>query len=136
MEFVNVVFDDFSFIQRNEDNSNNHSKQPKTQKIMQRRSEDSGEENDDNLDTDCIQHVHRNYLSSDLIGDVYGETTRGIQIDFREMVIFACFVSVIEPKHHKKLLKFWIVAMQDELEQFIRNNIWKLVPRSKDVNWN
>ena len=28
----------------------------------------------------------------------------------------------------------WIVAMQDELNQFTRNYVWFLVPRSDDMN--
>ena len=45
------------------------------------------------------------------------------------MVRFTCFVSITEPKNFKEALldEFWIKAMQEELEQFERNNVWMLV---------
>lgn len=45
-----------------------------------------------------------------------------------------CFTSQIEPVNVKQALsdKNWIVAMQEELNQFVRNDIWYLVPRPKD----
>ena len=41
-----------------------------------------------------------------------------------------CFVSTIEPKNINEALKdeSWVMAMQDELNQFVRNNVWTLVP--------
>lgn len=43
---------------------------------------------------------------------------------------------MIEPKNVKESLtgEFWINDMQEELCQFERNNVWKLVPRPEDVN--
>lgn len=42
----------------------------------------------------------------------------------------AC-VTQIEPKNIEDALsdENWFMAMQDELNQFMRNNVWKLVPR-------
>ncbi|KAL1192077.1 putative mitochondrial protein [Cardamine amara subsp. amara] len=53
-----------------------------------------------------------------------------------EVVRFACFVSSIEPKNHKEALvdEYWIAAMQEELEQFERSNVWDLVPRPQNAN--
>ncbi|XP_070013233.1 uncharacterized mitochondrial protein AtMg00820-like [Nicotiana sylvestris] len=44
------------------------------------------------------------------------------------------FISQIKPKNIKEALKDvdWITAMQDELHQFARNNVWNLVPRPSD----
>jgi hypothetical protein len=41
------------------------------------------------------------------------------------------FVSHIKPKSFLEAKKYnnWILAMQDELNQFERKNVWKLVPR-------
>ena len=41
------------------------------------------------------------------------------------------FVSQIEPKNFKEAEHddFWTLAMQEELNQFERNNVWDLVPR-------
>ena len=50
------------------------------------------------------------------------------------MVQSACFVSNIEPKDHTEALsdEFWIQAMQEEIEQFIRNDVWELVQKPSD----
>ena len=41
------------------------------------------------------------------------------------------FVSQMEPKNFKEAEHddFWTLAMQEELNQFERNNVWDLVPR-------
>lgn len=48
----------------------------------------------------------------------------------------SCFVSIIEPKNYKEALldNNWIDAMQDELNQFEKNQVWTLVPRPPSVN--
>ena len=53
-----------------------------------------------------------------------------------EVVQFACFVSSIKPKNHKEALidEYWIAAMQDELEQFKRSEVWDLTPRPAESN--
>lgn len=52
------------------------------------------------------------------------------------MISNAFFVSKFEHKNVKEALtdEFWINAMQKELRQFIRNEVWDLVPRSKGMN--
>ena len=46
------------------------------------------------------------------------------------------FVSTIKLKNVKEAStdEFWIHAMQDELGQFKRNEVWDLVPRLEGVN--
>nr|GFB21414.1 retrovirus-related Pol polyprotein from transposon TNT 1-94 [Tanacetum cinerariifolium] len=46
---------------------------------------------------------------------------------------FSCFISTIEPKNVNEALKdeSWIIAMQDESNQFIANDVWELVPHPK-----
>ncbi|PNX91661.1 hypothetical protein L195_g047794, partial [Trifolium pratense] len=53
-----------------------------------------------------------------------------------EVVTNSCFVSKIESKNVKEVLtdEFWIEAMQDELTQFRRSDVWDLVPRPNCVN--
>jgi hypothetical protein len=48
----------------------------------------------------------------------------------------SCFVSKIGPKNVKEALidEFWIGAMQEELNQFRRSEVWDLVPRPEGVN--
>lgn len=45
-------------------------------------------------------------------------------------VLYA-FVSLVEPKNIKEALlePDWIAAMQEELEEFKRNDVWRLVPK-------
>ncbi|GKD53395.1 retrovirus-related pol polyprotein from transposon TNT 1-94, partial [Tanacetum coccineum] len=46
-----------------------------------------------------------------------------------------CFLSTIEPKNVNEALKdeSWVMAMQEELNQFISNDVWELVPNSMDM---
>ncbi|GJR86699.1 hypothetical protein Tco_0210710 [Tanacetum coccineum] len=48
---------------------------------------------------------------------------------------FFCFLSTIEPKNVNEALKdeSWVMAMQEELNQFISNDVWKLVPNPMDM---
>ena len=50
---------------------------------------------------------------------------------YANMVRFTYFVSLTEPKNVKEVLvdEFWVKTMQEELEQFERNDVWMLVPR-------
>ncbi|GJV34584.1 putative ribonuclease H-like domain-containing protein [Tanacetum coccineum] len=44
--------------------------------------------------------------------------------------LFACFLSQLEPTSIAKALKDpdWVAAMQEEMQQFINQKVWKLVP--------
>ncbi|GJX59652.1 retrovirus-related pol polyprotein from transposon TNT 1-94 [Tanacetum coccineum] len=46
-----------------------------------------------------------------------------------------CFISTIEPKNANEALKdeSWIIAMQEELNQFVANDVWELVPQPKNM---
>ncbi|GKD26557.1 retrovirus-related pol polyprotein from transposon TNT 1-94 [Tanacetum coccineum] len=48
---------------------------------------------------------------------------------------YFCFISTIEPKNVNEALgdESWIVAMQEELNQFIANDVWELVPQPKNM---
>jgi len=48
------------------------------------------------------------------------------------------FVSQIEPSsiHDALTDDKWIEAMHDELNQFTRNNVWVLVPKTQDMHVN
>ncbi|GJT26499.1 hypothetical protein Tco_0906774 [Tanacetum coccineum] len=47
---------------------------------------------------------------------------------------FFCFISTIEPKNVNETLGYesWVVAMQKELNQFVANDVWDLVPLLKN----
>ena len=52
------------------------------------------------------------------------------------MVRYVCYTSSIKPKNVKEVLQdeYWVKAMQEELEQFMRNDVQTLVSRPKDTN--
>ncbi|TYK01623.1 gag-pol polyprotein [Cucumis melo var. makuwa] len=58
-------------------------------------------------------------------------TRRKEKVDYTKMIVDLCYVSVIEPTSIESALKdeYWINAMQEELLQFKRNNLWTLVPK-------
>ncbi|XP_075515526.1 uncharacterized protein LOC142550172 [Primulina tabacum] len=110
-------------------------------------------ENDDvvtNEGIDIPSKIQKNHPSSQIIGEAFGgmQTRRKEKVDYRKMmglvcmtsvysqVSHSCFVSLIEPKNINEALKdeFWIDAMHEELEQFVRNDVWDLVPRPDNVN--
>ncbi|MCI04823.1 gag-pol polyprotein, partial [Trifolium medium] len=77
--------------------------------------------------------VQKNHPKELIIGNPdQGITTRRSNY----IITNSCFVSKFEPKNVKEALtdEYWIIAMQEELEQFKRNEVWDLVPRPKDVN--
>lgn len=43
---------------------------------------------------------------------------------------------MVEPKNviEELLDEFWIISMEEELEQFVRNRVWSLVLRPAEVN--
>ena len=45
-----------------------------------------------------------------------------------------CYTSQFEPKNVEEALEdeSWIIALQEELNQFTRNDVWYLVPKPKD----
>lgn len=68
---------------------------------------------------------------------IIGDPNQGIRTRrSNEVVSNSCFASKFEPKNVKQALtdEFWIEAMQEELNQFRRSEVWELVPRPNDVN--
>ncbi|CAM8998987.1 unnamed protein product [Rhodiola kirilowii] len=81
--------------------------------------------------------IEKNHPISEVIGDLTeGIQTRGKKVNFRDLAGFACFVSSVEPKNIKDAIndEYWVVAMQEELGEFQRNDVWDLVPRPDSVN--
>lgn len=85
----------------------------------------------------CTQQVPKNHSADDVIGELNAERqTWKIQINFKEMVKLACFISLIEPRDVYEALadELWTEACHEELEQFARHEVWDLVPRPDGVN--
>src|SRR5690242_21754433 len=81
--------------------------------------------------TGCYIHqaIQRDHPVDTILGDIHkGVTTRSRVAHFCEHY---SFVSSIEPHRVEEALQDsdWVVAMQEELNNFTRNEVWHLVPR-------
>jgi hypothetical protein len=75
--------------------------------------------------------IQRNHLVDQILGDISkGVTTRSRLANFCEHY---SFVSYIEPFRVEEALQVpdWVLAMQEELNNFKRNEVWSPVPRPK-----
>ena len=50
--------------------------------------------------------------------------------------IYNCYLAQFKPKKVEEVLKDenWVESMHQELHQFVRNDVWELVPRPKDTH--
>ncbi|GJU77267.1 retrovirus-related pol polyprotein from transposon TNT 1-94 [Tanacetum coccineum] len=89
---------------------------------------------DETLEIDEIINIKesRNHPLENVIGNI---NQRSLRSQAQNQSNFFCFISTIEPKNVNEALgdESWIVAMQEELNQFIANDIWELVPQSKNM---
>jgi hypothetical protein len=75
--------------------------------------------------------IQRNHPVDQILGDISkGVTTRSRLANFCEHY---SFVSSIEPFRVEEALQDpdWVLAMQEQLNNFKRNEVWSLVPRPK-----
>jgi hypothetical protein len=75
--------------------------------------------------------IQRHHPVDQILGDISkGVTTRSRLANFYEHY---SFVSSIEPFRVEEALQDldWVLAMQEELNNFKRNEVWSLVPRPK-----
>jgi hypothetical protein len=75
--------------------------------------------------------IQRHHSVDHILGDISkGVTTRSRLANFCEHY---SFVSSIEPFRVEEALQDldWVLAMQEELNNFKRNEVWSLVPRPK-----
>nr|GEY98418.1 retrovirus-related Pol polyprotein from transposon TNT 1-94 [Tanacetum cinerariifolium] len=89
---------------------------------------------DETLEVDEIVNFKefRNHPLENVIGNLNQRTLRS---EAQNQSKFFCFISTIEPKNVNEALGYasWIVAMQEELNQFIANDVWELVPQPKNM---
>ncbi|GKB59956.1 retrovirus-related pol polyprotein from transposon TNT 1-94 [Tanacetum coccineum] len=89
---------------------------------------------DETLEIDKIVNFKesRNHPLANVIGNLNQRTLRS---QAQNQSNFFCFISTIEPKNVNEALgdESWIVAMQEELNQFIANDVWELVPQPKNM---
>ncbi|GJX57893.1 retrovirus-related pol polyprotein from transposon TNT 1-94 [Tanacetum coccineum] len=89
---------------------------------------------DETLEIDEIVNIKesRNHPLENIIGNLNQRTLRS---QAQNQSNFFCFISTIEPKNVNEALTndSWIVAMQEELNQFIANDVWELVPQPRNM---
>nr|GEW22822.1 retrovirus-related Pol polyprotein from transposon TNT 1-94 [Tanacetum cinerariifolium] len=89
---------------------------------------------DETLKIDKIVNIKesRNHPLENVIGNLNQRTLRS---QAQNQNNFFCLISTIEPKNVNEALtdKSWIVAMQEELNQFISNDLWELVPQPRNM---
>ncbi|GKB50544.1 hypothetical protein Tco_0901297 [Tanacetum coccineum] len=83
---------------------------------------------DESIEDDEIINIKesKNHPLDQVIGNLNQRTLRSQAQNYSN---FFCIISLIEPKDVKEALKdeSWVVAMQEELNQFIANDVWELV---------
>nr|GEV75310.1 retrovirus-related Pol polyprotein from transposon TNT 1-94 [Tanacetum cinerariifolium] len=89
---------------------------------------------DETLEINEIVNIKesRNHPSENIIGNLNQRTLRS---QAQNQSNLFCFISTIEPKNLNEALtdESWIIAMQEELNQFIANDVWELVPQLKNM---
>ncbi|GKB32030.1 retrovirus-related pol polyprotein from transposon TNT 1-94 [Tanacetum coccineum] len=89
---------------------------------------------DETLEIDEIVNIkeYRNHPLENVIGNLNQRTLRS---QAQNQSNFFCFISTIEPKNVNEALmdESWIIAMQEELNQFVANDVWELVPQPKNI---
>jgi hypothetical protein len=82
--------------------------------------------------------VHQQVTKDHPIDQIMGDISKGVQT--RSRVASFCqhysFVSFQEPKRVDEALDDpdWVISMQEELNNFTRNEVWELVERPKNHN--
>ena len=73
------------------------------------------------------------FKSAHPIDQILGDPSQGVttRSSLRNLCNFIAFISQIEPKNFKEAEfdESWLLTMQEEINQFIRNDVWELVPR-------
>ncbi|GJS19612.1 retrovirus-related pol polyprotein from transposon TNT 1-94 [Tanacetum coccineum] len=89
---------------------------------------------DKTLEIDEIVDIKesRNHPLENVIGNLNQRTFRS---QAQNQSNFFCFISPIEPKNVNEALgdESWIVAMQEELNQLVANDVWELVPQPRNL---
>ncbi|GJZ24532.1 retrovirus-related pol polyprotein from transposon TNT 1-94, partial [Tanacetum coccineum] len=88
---------------------------------------------DESVEVDDVVNIKesKNHPLGQVIGNLNQRTLRS---QAQNQSNFFCFISTIEPKNVNEALgdESWVVAMQEELNQFIANDVWDLVPLPKN----
>ncbi|KAH9697591.1 Integrase catalytic domain-containing protein [Citrus sinensis] len=124
-----VVVDDNAEEQQQEEESNDNQEDAPHGIQEEHHEETNAEQNEGTSQT--LPKEWR-YVSSHPKDVILGDPSRGVttRSSLRNTCEHAAFISQIEPKSFADAEndESWIMAMQEELNQFERNNVWELVP--------
>ncbi|GKD26495.1 retrovirus-related pol polyprotein from transposon TNT 1-94 [Tanacetum coccineum] len=88
---------------------------------------------DESVEVDEVVNIKdsKSHPLEQVIGNLNQRTLRS---QAQNISNFFCFISTIEPKNVNEALgdESWVVAMQEELNQFVANDVWDLVPLPKN----
>ncbi|GJV64401.1 retrovirus-related pol polyprotein from transposon TNT 1-94 [Tanacetum coccineum] len=89
---------------------------------------------DETLEMDKIVNIKES-MNHPLENVIRNLNQRTLRSQAQNQSNFFCFISTIEPKNVNEALtdESWIIAMQKELNQFIVNDVWELVPQPKNM---
>ncbi|KAK0587530.1 hypothetical protein LWI29_024466 [Acer saccharum] len=159
MESINVKIDDLSMLNLCDDNGVNEPKEnmlndTKTPIDVTSSVSSQDDENDSHVEVESqglenalndnqqndqvVEHSHPRLRNLHYQEDIIGDLNEGVRTrnQIANQISYACYTSQIEPKNINEAIvdEYWVGAMQDELNQFERNEVWSLVPRPKDIN--
>jgi len=141
-ESVHVVFDevDHKSIQASKNNTEEDEQNINLEKLdccAEKQSVDSSKQSIEILQQSELPkewRIPRDLSVKNIIGKIKeGVSTRSSISNFCR---HTAFVSQVEPKSIKEALKDekWVEAMHEELNQFARNDVWFLVPKTDEMN--
>ncbi|XP_075645164.1 uncharacterized protein LOC142616184 [Castanea sativa] len=108
---------------------------PKTQ---QEQSESSSSSEQKSTSTFLVKglstRVELNLLATNILGSL--NDNMRLRAKALNVITHSCYLSQFEPKKVDEALQDanWINYMHEELHQFVRNDVWELVPRPDGVN--
>ncbi|GJV45679.1 retrovirus-related pol polyprotein from transposon TNT 1-94 [Tanacetum coccineum] len=102
-------------------------------KVTEKKNLENGIE-DETLEIDEIVNIKesRNHSLENVIRNLNQRTLRS---QAQNQSNFLYFISIVEPENVNEALtdESWLIAMQEELNQFIANDVWELVPQPKNI---
>jgi GTP1/Obg family GTP-binding protein len=81
-------------------------------------------------------HIQKIHQSQQIIGNLNERVTRSLRLTHLSRFLNTLFVALFEPRDvgHTISDSSWVNAMHEEVENFVRNQVWTLVVRLRDVN--
>ena len=78
--------------------------------------------------------VRLSHPSSNILGSL--NDNMRLRSKALSVITHSCYLSQFEPKKIDEALQDadWVNSMHEELHQFVRNDVWELVPKLKGVN--